>query len=285
MTCENAMKDMVIGAITNYNFDQIKHWVNSLNRSGFDGLKVVLCYNIHPNVMEELSNRGFIPIRSDNSGTNIMSDRFYHYWMIINQLSEEYELRYVIATDVGDVVFQKNPSSWVNSNLHHSSAKIIASSESIKYKDESWGRQNLSRSFNPVIYENYKNKLIANAGVMAGYYEYMKDLFLNIFLTCGGAPKQVEGGGGPDQAAYNILINSKVYESVVNFCNSDSGWAAQLGTIGPQVRDRFGQYIVDTPPVLKGDEVCTSSGEPFTVVHQYNRVPEWRDIIWNKYND
>ena len=31
------MKDIVVGCITGYNFDKIKPWVNSLDRSGFTG--------------------------------------------------------------------------------------------------------------------------------------------------------------------------------------------------------------------------------------------------------
>jgi hypothetical protein len=32
------MKDIVVGCITGYDFEKIKPWVNSLDRSGFDGL-------------------------------------------------------------------------------------------------------------------------------------------------------------------------------------------------------------------------------------------------------
>ena len=53
------MKDVVVGCITNYNFDKIKTWVNSLDRSGFDGLKVMMCYNISYDVAEELAKRGY----------------------------------------------------------------------------------------------------------------------------------------------------------------------------------------------------------------------------------
>ena len=36
-------RDLVIGAITNYNWDQIKYWVNSLDRSGFSAAGVNPC--------------------------------------------------------------------------------------------------------------------------------------------------------------------------------------------------------------------------------------------------
>ena len=53
------MKDIVIGAITNYKWDNIKCWANSLDQSGFDGVKILLCYNIDYDVAEELTKRGY----------------------------------------------------------------------------------------------------------------------------------------------------------------------------------------------------------------------------------
>ena len=35
--------------------------------------------------------------------------------------------------------------------------------------------------------------------------------------------------------------------------------------------------------LMKDGEVTTSTGLPFTIVHQYDRVPEWRKIIEAKY--
>jgi hypothetical protein len=36
---------------------------------------------------------------------------------------------------------------------------------------------------------------------------------------------------------------------------------------------------------MKDGEVATSSGNVFTIVHQYDRVPEWKKVIEEKYND
>jgi len=36
---------------------------------------------------------------------------------------------------------------------------------------------------------------------------------------------------------------------------------------------------------MENNQVTTSAGIPFTIVHQYDRVPEWRKIIEEKYND
>ena len=84
------MKDIVIGCITGYTFDKIKAWVNSLDTCGFTGEKVMLCYNIDYDVVEELTKRNYTIIafkRNDElrrfeykQDFNIMLERFIHIW-------------------------------------------------------------------------------------------------------------------------------------------------------------------------------------------------------------
>ena len=39
------MKDLIIGASTNYDWDKLKFWINSINKSGFKGDKVLILMN------------------------------------------------------------------------------------------------------------------------------------------------------------------------------------------------------------------------------------------------
>ena len=249
------MQDVVVGAITNYDFDKIKYWVNSLDTCGFTGKKVMLCYNISFDVVEELTKRGYVIIaftRNDElkrfefrEEFNIMLERFMHLWYFMSQLEDRANYRYLIATDVRDVVFQRNPSEWLEKNMGDKSINVAC--ESIRYRDEAWGKNNLIQSFGPLIYEANKNNLIYNAGTVSGRFDTMIDLFLNLFMSC-------------------------------------SGWAAQLGTTAdPSKIEEFRPHLFEPTPIMKDDVVCTSTGEPFYLVHQYDRVPEWRKIIEKKY--
>ena len=286
------MQDVVVGAITNYDFDKIKYWVNSLDTCGFTGKKVMLCYNISFDVVEELTKRGYVIIaftRNDElkrfeyrEEFNIMLERFMHLWYFMSQLEDRANYRYLIATDVRDVVFQRNPSEWLEKNMGDKSINVAC--ESIRYRDESWGKNNLIQSFGPLIYEANKNNLIYNAGTVSGKFDTMIDLFLNLFMSCSGSPQNVPGGGGPDQAALNVLLQTKTYRDVTRFTNSEEGWAAQLGTTAdPNKIEEFRPHLFEATPIMKDDVVCTSTGEPFYLVHQYDRVPEWRKIIEKKY--
>lgn len=280
-------KDVAIGCITNYTFDKIKPWVNSLDRSGFDGHKIMFCYNIRHDVVQELTKRNYEVIGFENDEENktlkysdpnlsIVLDRFFHIWSTLKSRKGQY--RYMIATDVKDVVFQSNPSVWLEKNL--CDKKINVACESIHYKDEPWGDHNLYKSFGPMIHDNNRNNLVFNAGTLSGDFDTMIDFFLNVYLSCGGSPRHVEGGGGPDQAALNVLLSLQPYKDITRFTMSEEGWAAQLGTTGPQVNFN----VVEPRPLIKPTGVViTSTGEPFVMVHQYDRVPEWKKMIEELY--
>jgi hypothetical protein len=287
------MKDIVIGAITNYNFDSIKYWVNSLDRSGFSGLKVLVCYNLSYDVVEELVKRNYTVFafeRDDDNRSlvykkdnfNICLERFAHIPFFLNKIENKSNYRYIISTDVRDVVFQSNPSDFLEKHL--TDKEILSSCESLKYEDEPWGRQNMYYSFGPLIYDKMKSEKIYNAGVIAGKFETVLDLFTNIYLSCGSSPANVPGGGGPDQAGYNVLLNLNPYKKITKYCMSEEGWAAQLGTTAdPRKIESFKENLLEPSPILVDDLVCTSKGEPHVIVHQYDRVPEWKSIIEKKY--
>ena len=107
-------------------------------------------------------------------------------------------------------------------------------------------------------------------------------LFLKIFLVCSGSPMRVLGGGGPDQAALNILMSTSTYQDITNIAYSDDGWAAQLGTTGPQVFAQNSKNLIENVPQFIDGKVCTSTGDQFYVVHQYDRTP-WRTQIEEQY--
>lgn len=283
------MRDLIIGSITNYNFDNIKYWVNSLDTCGFTGTKAMLCYNISFDVVDELVKRGYeiFAFRSNEQlrrfeyrdNFSIVVERFLHLWFFLKNIKDKY--RYIISTDVKDVVFQTNPSVWLENNLGNK--EINVASESISYENEDWGNNNLLKSFGPLIHEHNKKNIVYNAGTISGKMNTVIDLFLNIYMLCNGTNHFIEGGGGPDQAALNVLLNLSPYKDITNFSNSDAGYAAQLGTTGPQIFGKYGTKLVDKCPIILDNMICTSDKIPFSIIHQYDRVPEWKKIIEEKY--
>jgi hypothetical protein len=279
-----AKKDAVIGFITNYNFDKLKPWAHSLIDSGFTGDKIIVAYEpFGEDVIPELHELGINTIALKSEGPfSIMVHRFFHLWWMLNSIEDKY--RYVITTDVADVVFQSNPSDFLD-NIKNDKSRIIASSEGICYKDEPWGDQNLRLSFGPYIHNLLKEDVICNAGVIAGEHKYVESLALNIFLSCQGSPLHVPGGGGPDQAALNTILKMSPWDDITWRTNHDDGWACQAGTVAdPAKMDKFGPKLVDNQPSWDGENVMTPDGKKYVIVHQYNRIPEWKEVIEKRYD-
>ena len=278
--------DCVIGCSTNYDWAKIKYWVNSINESGFTGDKVMILMNCDKDTVQKVSDAGFdiIAFGQDaennlvyNSNMMVHVERFYH----IYQHLKNKNYRYVITTDVKDVIFQKNPSEWLEINLPEGQADLVFSSESIKYKDEPWGDQNLRETFGTQIYEDFKDNIIYNVGVLAGRGYAMKDLMMNIFASCLGRPIKI-----CDQSTFNFLISQHPYLKTSMYAQSEDGWACQLGTTAdPSKIEQFRPFLLEPSPKMEGDKVATSTGIEYTIVHQYDRVPEWRKVIEEKYND
>lgn len=279
------MKDLIVGCATNYDWSKLKYWVNSINRSGFEGDKVLILMNCDKETVGKISDSGFsiIAFNQDSNGnlsynSNMMVhvERFFH----IYQLLKDNLYRYVITTDVKDVVFQQNPSVWLENNLPNNE-DLVFSSESMKYKDEPWGNQNLMETFGPQIYEDFKNNTIFNVGVLAGRGYAMKDLMMNIFASCLHRPIKI-----CDQSTFNFLISQHPYLKTSMYTKSEDGWACQLGTTAdPSKIEQFRPFLLEPSPKLEDDKVLTSEGIEYTIVHQYDRVPEWKKVIEAKYDD
>lgn len=280
------MKDLIVGCATNYDWSKLKYWVNSINRSGFEGDKVLILMNCDKDTVKKISDSGFsiIAFNQDSNGnltynSNMMVhvERFFH----IYQLLKDNEYRYVITTDVKDVVFQRNPSKWLEENLAEGVEDLVFSSESMRYKDEPWGNQNLLETFGPQIYEDFKTNTIFNVGVLAGHGFAMKDLMMNIFASCMHRPIKI-----CDQSTFNFLISQHPYLSTSMYTRSEDGWACQLGTTAdPSKIEQFRPFLLEPTPKMEGDKVLTSQGIEYTIVHQYDRVPEWKKVIEAKYDD
>jgi hypothetical protein len=279
------MKDCIVGCSTNYDWPKLKYWINSINQSGFEGDKVLILMNCDRDTVQKVTDAGFsiIAFNQDNQGNLVHQsqlmvhvERFIH----IYKLLKDNDYRYVITTDVKDVIFQKNPVQWLEENLPEGHEDLVFSSESIKYKDEPWGRQNITECYGQGIYEDFKNNTIFNVGVLAGRGHAMRDLTLQLFLNCINRPIPIV-----DQAVFNVMISRHPYLKSSMYTKSEDGWACQLGTTAdPSKINSFRPYLLEPSPKLDGDKVVTSTGMEYTIVHQYDRVPEWKKVIEAKYD-
>ena len=283
-------KDLIIGSFTNYDWDKIQYWVNSIDACGFKGDKAMLVYNAELSTVQKLNDKGFkiMGFGQDPSTGNlvyngqliIVVERFLHLHSFLENLMQNEDYRYVIHTDVKDVVFQRNPSEWLDANMDD--AKILASCESLQYQHEPWGNENLQHSF-PWVYDKMKANPIWNCGVQCGVPSVMKDLWLNIYLLSVGSQHATKVHN-PDQAAYNVLLGLEPYKSITKFTMSEDGWACQAGTsYDPAKMHTFKPHLLEPQPKWDGEHATTSNGTTHFILHQYDRIPDWKPVIEARY--
>jgi hypothetical protein len=281
------MKDLIIGCCTNYDWDKLKYWVNSINHTGFKGDKVMIAFNISYETVEKLAKAGFqiiLPGKNNEekscyeyqSTLPVHVERFIH---IYHHLKQHSDYRYVITTDVKDVVFQKDPTEFLKEIIPP--YKWVFASESIKYQDEPWGNQNLLETFGPYFHNMFKENEIYNVGVLAGKGYAMRDLACMIFNMSVNRPIPIV-----DQSTFNLMVSMEPYKSTSKYMQSEDGWACQLGTtVDPSKIVQFKPFLLEPSPIMIDGKVTTSTGKEFTIVHQYDRIPEWKKVIEEKYND
>lgn len=278
-------KSLIIGAMTDYTFDKVAPWVKSINDCGFDGDRAMIVFNVSGETVDKLQEHGFgvIAFNKDQQTGNftynfqrpVHVERFFHIYNVLNDLGHNYE--YVITTDVKDVIFQYDPVQWLKKNL--GDKKLVAGSESMLYKDEPWGNQNLMETFGPFFHNRFKDNIIYNVGTLGGTSEYMKDLAFNIFQYSLHRPIPIT-----DQSTFNVMIQTQPYKDSVFFARQADGWACQAGTtVDPSKIDQFRPLLQEQEPYFKDGYVYTSFDEKFCIVHQYDRVPEWKEVIEARY--
>ena len=287
-------KDLIIGGASNYDWDQLKYWVNSIKKSGFNGDIVIVGTNLKKATIDKLNDEGvtlslYGRMNADGDVTAPNNnaphvERFFYLWNYLNIVSEEYNN--VITTDVRDVVFQTNPSDWLEDNMM--GPLLVASSEGMRYENEPWGNKNLLDAFGPFFHNQLKGSLIYNVGVLAGELQSMKGLLSFIFHLSVNRPIPIV-----DQAVFNFIINQPPFCYDTLFTNNSDAWAIQLGTTIGAVQSGkgdLGQMFVNTPdkykeiyednqPVVEDGVVKTTEGKPYCIVHQYDRVNGLREQI------
>lgn len=276
------MTDLVIGAGYNLTWDQCRVWAKSLVDSGFDGDKILVYFGNNPALFEKLKEHGFkvAIFPSLTAAHNVCVTRFGAYHALLLNSPNKYN--WVIATDVTDVVFQDNPMNFIQIEEEFG-VNHLASSENLRYNQEAWGKNNLILSFGEDQYKILHDSTIYNAGVIAAKQDRMIDICNLVFQLSFTRLQHVFGGGGPDQAAYNLLLNTLTMNEHTAYLEHDVAWACQCGTTMDPARPQYHDIGKDKPPTFNGEYVINSRGAPYTIVHQYNRVPQLKEYYERKY--
>lgn len=271
-------KDLIIGAYSNYKFNLLKPWVNSIKETGFDGDIVLIAIDPNIDTVSELEQAGVKVIKAKNEQNQMIHMlRFLYIYNYLKLYGSNY--RYVITTDVRDVIFQKNPSDYLQTMMGSRTVGIVAQSEAIKIKDEPWNRDNIIKNFGQYFYVDVCENEVYNVGILAGTSEHIKDLCFHLYQMSSNRPDWVA-----DQAAYNMLLSYKPWDYHTLKLKLKDAWAINAHvTNKPDQMQEFGPYLLEGRPHMKDGIVHNAEGKPFVIVHQYDRVPEWMEYYMEKF--
>jgi len=270
-------RNLIIGGFSGYSYNQIKPWVLSIDLNARDCDKVVVVGTTDNDTRTKLLDMGWKIEELPKVKAPIHVARFLGIYEYLRERQDEYG--WVVTTDVRDVVFQANPFPWLDAMHAAKPFELIAGSESIRYRDEPWGNYNLLEAYGPFVHERFKDNIIYNVGTLGGTAEYLKDLVFQLFFNGINRPIPVV-----DQAVYNVLLQTQPYKGATFFASQADGWACQAGTtVDPKKIADFRPKLTEAEPYWKDGAAYASTGKPFVLVHQYDRVPEWQQYYKKLY--
>lgn len=276
--------DATIAVIRGMSWPALRPYAVSLVRSGFSGKKLIFVENVSEEVRSNLFLLGFVVMDCKTppwEGNDRLLPEYWSYGYhrlgsIIPFLLAQ-SFRYLIWTDVRDVVFQTNPSTWLKGNLGDKRiafAGLGHVSAGCPFNDN-WIRH---AAQDDAVWEEVRQQETLACGTFAGTYRSMLELIRDCYQGCISIP------GTVDQGMFNKLVRTSPYKEITTVPRLEQAFSAQWWP---------GKTASQIPPILPGygepvfdestGEVRTADGELFSIVHLYDRDPRWVKIMSEKY--
>jgi hypothetical protein len=277
--------DLVLAVMKSVNWHDVDCFIISLRRTGYTGRVVFFVENITEEARTKLKEFG-VELVDFTTPAAALSVHFQTARYIPGAafLQEHYqEFRYVMWTDVWDVVFQSNPFEWIEANIKDK--KIIAAKEGWFIKNQAINDIWIRKLVNDEEYNRLREEEVLCAGTIFGVSSSMKDLIsaiANQVLT-------VDGMMGLDQGMVNVFLRREPFKGITWVPDPSAGF---ICTCGPFLAPSDPQAWTIAPPVFDRATglVYTENGTLFSVVHQYNRHngpldPDgaWTGILQSRY--
>lgn len=259
-------KDTIIGFASNYRPEQIALWVLSIEASGFKGKRILGSYDLPKETKEFAESYGFDIIELGRVRRATVIDRFEDMPKMISK-----DMGRIIATDVADVIFMEDPSDKLD--LLMKDCSIIASPEYIKFIDEAWNRNNMLDSFGQKMLILNAYRTVCNAGVITAEAFAMLEISKGIYDLCSRTRNNQS-----DQSAYNIILG--IIDDEVKYASPKEAWGAHLAV---HYHPEWVQKLSTKYDVQDDGSVLNEDGNPYSIVHQYNRSKELTKVLQERF--
>lgn len=271
------MRKALLGLSNNIdsNISKIKVWSKSFKKYS-DGDVILLCANSSDEEIKMCQDLGIIPVPV------VIDDTYYINHKRLGSTLEflKYsDIELFIITDVFDVVFQSDP--FIKMDLKYD---VFVGSEGIKLSQEPWNFDVINKVF-PEYSQRCLNEDIVCSGVIGGKKDSLIKLYDKLFSMC---ENSLNGHNIKDQAALIIMIMENEIENLKIF-ELNEGWTIHCAVSGPtQFFEGWGfkNHMIKKYggiSQLIGNEIFTHNDLKYDIVHQFNRIPEWNDILTKEY--
>jgi len=276
---KTSMDDLVVSVAQGQTWTQLFAFANSLVRTGFDGTRLLLVNSLPDDARRNLEGLGFklrdIP-RINNRFTDGRHDSIFHFL-------EEHrnEFRYAVWVDTRDLVFQENPSTWLEANLLPH--RLIGASECWLAKNQHHNEKWLRETVSAEDYVWLREMDVCCGGTLAGDACAVYEALAAVRGILSKVPQ------GTDQAALNYVLRTSPVKEYTRIPKMKEGWAATASAFNTGGFRSYsaGPPLTDTAPLFDlGDATVYVPGTrtPFCVLHQYDRDPRWTVAIERKYS-
>ena len=248
--------DCILGVFANYGFEYpgIEQYMVSIARSGYQGRKVLLVWNLRPDVRNMLVRFGWELIDTPpppKETKKLPVNFFIHRVKVVAEHLQTnfFKYRDVFWLDIKDLVLQTNPSYWMEKN--RKGAAIIASTECVTLGQEETNNLWIKDVCGLEIHDWLKEEEVINGGTFAGEARLMTYVFSRVYDFI----KDYDGEFPACQPAINYVMHSPGIKEQVRIPRWTEGFAACLHPMWAMghpsnARDLVRPYLRDVPPAL-----------------------------------
>jgi hypothetical protein len=323
--------DLITGMASGYTWQTLQPFVLSLRRSGYTG-RCVLIFG--EGRKEEVGHapgyepgayaaKGYVHPVDAAGDKEALYSKLLEYGVeahdigtfdehpimarfpVIADLIDSIGPRYVLSVDTKDIVFQYDPTFWLEQYLGNKEVCVV--SEGSTYQQSLGNAKNIRVAFGEDMYESMKDEMVLNAGVIAGLPETVSKLHRDVheLALTDLRLKEVQPGYKEmvaDQTAMNILLRRDRYRDKTLFATQHDGFVAEYHHLHYSWAGDERKFEIDLMenvnsgqrPDLPLDEynyyrdgiIYPGGSEvPFAIFHQYMVNGYWWVDIKEKYKE
>ena len=257
-------KNVLLGIIVNYSWGKILPFIKSLNNAHLINSDIIMFISgLTKSVINNLKSFGIIVYNIPNrfkDVQHIYNDRWRIYQDFLNNNKNKYNL--VLSVDIKDTIFQNEFFS-----IYENYSDILGFSFEELTLENSNNKYWIIEKFGNDSFKKIKNKRVINAGTIWGtintFIEFSSILYKNLLMY----PEAL------DQSVVNYLIyNENILGNCKKISSDEYGPVITLGLTNRK------NIVLDTK-----NNILNYNGQIASIIHQYDRHPDIKKIIKEKY--